>query len=251
LCILFAVPSFAGEVNKHTVLKAIDHAALCFTKSSFGGLDSGSFLAQGAGYSIAVDGTQATIALGTETSTEKLRMSFPGANAATGTAEEVLPEKVNYLIGSDPKRLQTDLPTFGRVRYRNAYSRTDLVWYGNQGRLEYDFVVQPGADISHLRVRFDGARKLSLEADGEARIDLAKGSLRLRLPVVYQEIGGVRKQIAGHYVLKNENEIGFTIGKYDRSHTLIVDPTLIYASYFGTGQVNPAAVTTDALGTFT
>jgi len=128
----------------------------------------------------------------------------------------MLPGKVNYLIGADPKRWQRDLSTFGRVEYRNAYPGTDLVWHGNQGQLEYDFVVQPGADISHLGVRFDGARKLSLEADGEARIDLAKGSLRLQLPVVYQEISGVRKQIVGHYELKSANELGFRVGKYDR-----------------------------------
>ncbi len=76
-----------------------------------------------------------------------LRMKLVGANPdAKVTGSEELPGKVNYFIGNDPKKWRTDVPTFAKVSYENVYPGVDLIYYGNQGQLEYDFVLAPGAD---------------------------------------------------------------------------------------------------------
>ena len=109
----------------------------------------------------------------------------------------------------------------------------DVAWYGSEGQIEYDLVVHPGADTSHIALRFEGTRKLALEPGGDLRVETADGPLTLRLPVVYQEAGAARTRVEGHYVLRADNEVGFALADYDKSRPLVIDPTLVYATYFG------------------
>src|SRR5437764_3759849 len=79
--------------------------------------------------------------------TDTLRMKLVGANQAVKvTALDELPGKSNYFIGNDPKKWRTGVLTYGKVKYEGVYPGIDLVYYGNQRQLEYDFVVAPGAD---------------------------------------------------------------------------------------------------------
>ena len=57
----------------------------------------------------------------------------------------------------------TDIPQFARVRYRGVYPGIDLVYYGKQGQLEYDFEAAPGSDPGQVVLRFQGAENLSLD----------------------------------------------------------------------------------------
>ena len=83
-----------------------------------------------------------------------LRTQFVAANpAAKVTGEEELPGKVNYFIGKDPAKWRTDVATYAKVRYEQVYPGIDLVYYGNQRQLEYDFVVAPGADPARIRLK--------------------------------------------------------------------------------------------------
>src|SRR5262249_39076737 len=75
-----------------------------------------------------------------------LRMKLVGADPAAAAGLDELPGKANYFFGNDPAAWRTNVPTYGRVRYRDVYPGVDLVYYGNGGQLEYDFVVAPGAD---------------------------------------------------------------------------------------------------------
>jgi hypothetical protein len=99
-----------------------------------------------------------------------LRMRLVGANAkATVTGAEELPGKSNYFIGNDPKKWRTNVSSYARVKYEGVYPGVDLVYYGNQRQLEYDFVVAPGADPNRIRLSFAGAEGM--------RVDAASGDL--------------------------------------------------------------------------
>src|SRR5262249_9145044 len=70
-----------------------------------------------------------------------LRMKIVGANPQPEVAGGVeLPGKVNYFIGNDPKKWRTNISTYAKVKYQGVYPGIDLVYYGNQQQLEYDFV---------------------------------------------------------------------------------------------------------------
>src|SRR5208337_4111677 len=99
---------------------------------------------------------------GPRTTGSILRMKLVGANAkAEVTGGEELPGKSNYFIGNDPKRWRTNVPTYAKVRYQDAYPGVDLVYYGNQrGQLEYDFVVAPGADPAAIRLALSGGMEV-------------------------------------------------------------------------------------------
>jgi hypothetical protein len=125
------------------------------------------FLARGPGYSLFLTPTEAVLTLvkpesparkptahgkseprGPATGTV-VRMTFAGANPdlrVTGLDE--LPGEANYFIGNDPAKWRTNVPTYAKVRYTDLYPGIDLIYYGNQRQLEYDFVVHPGANLS-------------------------------------------------------------------------------------------------------
>ena len=166
--------------------------------------------------------------------TDLVRMGLSGANAsAEPEGLERLPGIVNYMTGSDPSRWHTNVPNYGRVRYAGVYPGMDLVYYGNGQRLEYDFQVAAGADPRAIRLKFDGARKLRLDTDGNLEIVAANGSIAFHAPVVYQTIDGRRRSVAGKFKLLEENSVGFTLSAYDRSKPLTIDPTLVYSTYLG------------------
>lgn len=163
-----------------------------------------------------------------------LRMKLVGANQAPQiNGRERLQGKSNYLIGNDRGKWRTDIPTYAKVQYGEVYPGIDLVYYGNQRRLEYDFVVAPGADPQDIRLSFDGADKLKIDRDGALQLQLRGGEITQPAPVIYQESGsGVRERVAGHYVLKGD-EVAFEIADYDRNRELVIDPQLLYATFYG------------------
>ena len=190
------------------------------------------WMARGNGYRLAVGAADVEVGL----RDEQVRILFVGADSkAPSVGLDALPGKVNYFIGSDPKGWLRDISTYARVRYNGVYPGVDMVWYGKQGRLEYDMELQPGADPSRIAMRFEGARKLLVETSGDLRVDMAGGSLSLKLPEVYQQASGGRRRIDGRYELRAENQVGFHLAPYDKSRPLVIDPTLVYATYFGSG----------------
>jgi uncharacterized repeat protein (TIGR01451 family) len=164
---------------------------------------------------------------------DSLRMKLAGANPnAAITAADPLPGKSNYFLGNDPAQWHKNVPQFARVRYENVYPGINLVFYGNQGQLEYDFQVAPGADPSRAELEFDGANSVKLK-DGAILIQRGGSAMRLEAPRVYQEIAGRRQPVAGSFVLRGARRAGFAIGAYDHSRELVIDPVLSFSSYFG------------------
>jgi hypothetical protein len=169
-----------------------------------------------------------------KTDASVLRMTLLGANPSpTVTGLDALPGKSHYLIGNDPKKWRTNVPTYAKVHYQNIYPGVDLLYYGNQRQLEYDFVVAPGADPQAITLHFEGADSLDVDAKGDLVLRTAAGELRLHKPLVYQETDGVRQEIAGGYVLKGKQQVSFQVAAYDASRPLVIDPVLSYSTYLG------------------
>lgn len=168
----------------------------------------------------------------------------PGAVAGS----DRLPGRVNYFVGSDPKHWRPDVPTYGRVRYQAVYPGIDLIYYGNQGQLEYDFVVAPGADPKLIRLGFDGLERVRIDEAGDLVLETGAGQVRQARPVVYQTIDGSRKTLEGRYVLK-DGAVSFALAAYDPKETLVIDPVLSYSTYLGgSGPDEGRAIAVDSLG---
>ncbi len=164
---------------------------------------------------------------------DQIRILLQGAQASPAPrAEQVLPGRVNYFIGNDPSKWHTDVATYGRVRYDGVYPGVDLVYYGNQGHLEYDFAVAPGANPQIIGVHFEGAQRLSIDAQGNLQIDLAGRRLAFERPVAYQFDGGQRRAVTASYRLAGDS-VGFEIGSFDHAKALVIDPVLSYFTYIG------------------
>ena len=162
-----------------------------------------------------------------------LRMKLVGSNAKTHViGQDELPGKSNYFIGNDPKKWHTGVRQFAKVRYGDVYPGVDLVYYGHQRELEYDFVLKPGADPQAIRLGIRGAKRLRLE-HGDLVLTSGGGDVHLRSPQIYQEANGARQKIHGEYVIKGRNEVGFRVAAYDRRRALVIDPVLAYSTYLG------------------
>ena len=161
-------------------------------------------------------------------------MKFVGANPRARVAGEgALPGKVNYFIGNDPARWHTGVSTFNRVRVEEIYPGVNLVYYGNEQRLEYDLVVAPQADPAAIAIHFDGPEKVRVDARGDLVLSLGQDEILQPKPTIYQDIAGTRKEIPGGYQLTDKQTVTFKIGHYDRTLPLIIDPVLSYSTFFG------------------
>jgi len=156
------------------------------------------------------------------------------ANATANPAGEgLLPGTVNYFVGSDQSTWRTGVPTYARVRYSEVYPGVDLVYYGNQRRLEYDFAVAPNADPTAIRLQFSGVTKLKIDGDGDLILSANNSDIAFRKPIVYQERNGHRDLVAGRFTLGKRHTVGFALNEYDHSKPLIIDPVLAYSTYVG------------------
>lgn len=142
----------------------------------------------------------------------------------------------NYLTGNDPSRWQSGVPNYARVHQRDLYPGIDVVYYGNQRQLEYDFVVAPGADPGVIALNIAGATALEVDSGGNLIVNLPGGEMRLKKPFAYQEAdgpsGGVR-EIPVAYVIDDTHEVRFAAAAYDPEKTLVIDPVLVYGTYVG------------------
>jgi hypothetical protein len=162
-----------------------------------------------------------------------LRMKLRNANpAAKVTGMDELAGTSNYFIGKNPAKWRTNVPTYAKVKFEGIYSGIDLVYYGNQRQLEYDFIVAPGADPRRIQFDVRGAKRIRQDAQGDLVLRLAEGEIRWHKPVVYQEKDGSKQLIAARYAITERNRVGFELAKYDASRPIYIDP-LIYSTYLG------------------
>jgi hypothetical protein len=177
-------------------------------------------------------------------------MTLVDANPyATRGGLERLPGRINYFRGNDPSAWHTNIAAYAKVRYEGIYPGVDVVYYGNPHRLEYDFVVAPGADPRRIALDFEGVDALRITAQG----DLVLGSpgeavVTLHKPFAYQDVHGTRQAIPAGYVLQKKRA-RLDIGGYDRARPLIIDPVLAYSTRLaGSGQSGAYSIAVDTAG---
>ncbi len=202
------------------------------------------FLARGDGYILFLTNAEAVLAFHPAQTGDKpraqnserdvLRMTLIGAatdSQIEGLAQ--LPGVSNYFVGKNPQNWQTGIPQFARVQYSQVYPGIDLVYYGNQGQLEYDFLLEPGANPNAIQLAFEGVDQMRLDAGGDLLLNFAGSSLRLHEPVAYQELNNVQKAVESRYMLTTPGHVALQLGSYDPSLPLVIDPVLTYSSYLG------------------
>ncbi len=182
------------------------------------------YLSRGRGYNIYLTSTGATLSLNKPLTVpalgrqqEAIRLQLVGGNpAAKAVGLDGLPGRTNYLVGRNSSQWLTHIPNYEKVAFRGVYSGVDLIYYGNQRQVQFDFVVASGANPNAIRLAYQGPLTPRIDAQGHLRLPLVGGELIQRAPVVYQLTAtGQRQTVSGRYVLHPGNQIGFEVGAYD------------------------------------
>src|SRR5438105_1511638 len=209
------------------------------------------FLSRGAGYNFFYTGDEFVVqAAAAHTVADTLRLRLLGAKpSAPATALNQLPTRTNYFIGADRSKWVTGVKNYSRLRFAGVYSGIDLAFYGNQQRVQHDFVIAPNADPKTIAFAIEGARKIKVARDGDLLLRTSSGELRLKKPAIYQTIGSERRLISGGFVVKG-NRVGFRVGRYDRRRELVIDPVIVYGTYLsgGTSSTGAAIVVNSSTG---
>ena len=181
------------------------------------------YTARAGAYTLQLRPAGSSVLLGSQ----RVDISLVGGNRAPRIeAFDPLQARTNYFVGRRDQ-WRTGVRSYARVRYASVYPGIDMVYYGNQRQLEYDFVVAPGAEPRAIRLRFDGAKNVRISSDGDLLVD----DMIQKRPVIYQD--NPRREISGRYVMLGRNPVGVRVGDYDRSRELVIDPVLTYLTYMG------------------
>src|SRR5579872_2285431 len=202
---------------------------------------NGKFVARGVHSAILFEPDRATLSAGEKSVT----LLFDGGNrAARLEGVDRLASTTGVFHGNDPSQWRTQIATFGRLKVHGLYRGIDAVYYGNSKELEYDLVVAPGADARKIRLRFSGEEPV-IDADG----NLVASFIQKR-PVAYQiASNGTRMPVESRYRRNGDGSFGITVGRYDHSRVLTIDPTVSMAFYlFGLSEDIATAVGHDAKG---
>jgi hypothetical protein len=211
------------------------------------------FLARHGGSSLfLMEDGGAVLSLGKGVNGERqtVRMSLIGGSPHPQAVGEGEHGAASYYRGNDPAKWITGVPTWDRARYTAVYPGIDLVYYVDGDRLEHDFIVAPGADPQSILLRFDGLdqqdRPVVLDGEGRLRLATLAGEVVLAAPLVYQEVDGEKRQVAGRYQPAGPGRVRFAVGEYDRSRPLVIDPVLVYSSFLGGSGNEPGESYTGA-----
>ncbi len=244
------------------------HIPLVFTLNEGQAHSSIRFTAQGSGCGMAFSPTATTFLLSRETPASvakraakrsvvfeddpirdqpeyesfALKLAFVGANENPRIqGEDRLPWNNNYFIGNDASKWRTDVPNYGKIRLTEVFDGIDLVYYGNQKRVKYDFVVKPGEDPSRILLKYDfgdSGGSLSVNGKGELVVKTPVGELVEKKPYCYQKIDGKEVAVQVGYEVVSGGMYRFRVGKYDGRYDLVIDPELVFSTYLGSQVLN-------------
>ncbi len=138
----------------------------------------------------------------------------------------------NYFIGNDASKWGTGCKSFTEVSYKNLYDNIDVNYYSSNGTLKYDVIVYPNADISKIKIQYDGVNKIKKDKYGSLLVETSIGTFKELSPYTYQIINNQKKVVECSYKIK-DNVLSFEIGTYDKNTTLVIDPTLVFSTHSG------------------
>ena len=171
-----------------------------------------------------------------------IRMAIQGGRTVRGEALEALPGKSAYLGSGSNGHSICAIPQFGRIRYSGVYPGVDLIYYGNDGKLEYDFQLQAGVPPSRIRLTYEGATP-RIDAEGNLMLATSKGEIRQRKPHVYQQSGAHRTELAARYRFYDNGQVGIEVKHFDATLGMTIDPVLEYSSYLDYNGLNGGGTT--------
>ena len=237
--------------------KAFDKTPLGFEENRGQSDPSVKFLTRGPGYAVYLNSSEAVFV-------HRFRHSLPEFNLAASSAENLLgfsrgksavhlqwvnanprararaldPQQgtTNYFIGNDPKKWRRKVPLYSRVQFEDLYPGINLVYHGDQKRVEFDYLVAPSADPSAIQLGIGAPSIVGITKEGQLSIIADGDEVVLLPPVAYQELDGRRQLVPARYVLVDNHRVAFELGAYDHSRPLIIDPVLDFAASFGTGS---------------
>ena len=245
-------PTTRGREETTRIREAFSNLPLRFEQSVGAARADTDFVARGGAYGVHLvrGGATLVVSPASDTLRTSLVMRLAGASPlASGRGRNMLPGVTNHLVGNDPEKWRIGVRSYAEVEYRDVYPGVNVVYYGNQRQLEYDFIVAPGANYRAIRLAFDGSTQVSIDSTGNLVIATDAGNLVQHAPSIYQEQSGQRRQVPGGYVLRTGRNVGFWVGAYDAHLPLIIDPVLTYSSYLGGALTERAAgVAVDAQG---
>lgn len=250
-----AVPPHAAKAGSEARTRVRDAYAaspLRFELTGAKGGDEAEFDARGGGFAVGLARGNATIAVGSAADRREALVTLRLANASprtTAAGRDLLPGVTNYVVGNDPRRWRTGVRSYARVEYSDVYDGVNIVYYGTQRQLEYDFVVAPRANYRQIALTFDNASHVHIEPTGDLIIATTAGDLVQHAPAIYQETDRGRRSVRGGYVRRGRERVGFWVGQHDPNLPLVIDPVLTYATYLGgANEERAGGVATDAQG---
>jgi hypothetical protein len=169
-----------------------------------------------------------------------VRTELVGAANVKGEALEELPGKANYFLGNDAASWHAGVRTYSRVQFRDVWPGVDVVYHGENGELEYDFVVHPGAASERIRLAFEGAQVVKGEG-GNLHLEGSGWTFTLRRPATYQETEHGRRYVDSGFAVpstsaqaRKGHQVAFWVADHDRSRPLVIDPVVLsYSTYLG------------------
>ena len=164
-------------------------------------------------------------------------LSFSEKIAGANPARKIEPQleqpgKYNFLLGADRSQWHKNVKGYALATYQDAWPGVDLRLYGQGRDLEHVFVVKPGGDPGSIRMDLSGIKGMKVADDGSLAIDTAFGQLSERKPIAYQTVNGKRAEVPVRVTVAG-NSYAFSVGKYDKSRPLVIDPVLLYSTYLG------------------
>ena len=204
------------------------------------------FWSRSNGHSFFLKDTEAVLSFANPAVSVRMRLIGQNPDAVI-EGEELQRGFTNYFRGNDPSRWLRGIPHFAKVRHSGVYPGIDLVYYGNERQLEYDFEIHPRRDPSTIQIAFQGVEKIAVSPEGDLILTTPAGEIRHRRPVAFQRLGNTETPVEASFVLQGDR-VGFQVGRYDPSLPLTIDPKLVWSSYLGgTGndQGNDVAVDAD------
>jgi hypothetical protein len=257
VALIFALPSVAASVAVDRVTNASPAALPVEFEKNQGQHDPAvRYLARAQGYQMYLTAEGAVVAVGGTNSAigsaqTSIQLRFGGSNSRPELeAQEPSEHRTNYFIGNEPSDFRTDIPNYGRVLYRRLYPGVDLAFYGKDGGIEYDLMLQPGADPDQIELDLSGASKLEVDASGDLLIHTSAGGvLTQHRPAAFQERNGHREAVDASYQILDGGKVRFQLAGYDRTRALTIDPVLSYSTYIGGyGSWSSLAIAVDASG---
>jgi len=176
-------------------------------------------------------------------------MSLNNANPnAIGEGLDKLITKSNYFIGNDSTNWRKNIPNYAKVQFSEIYPGIDLVYYGKNGKLEYDFKVSPGVNPSVIALQFEKEADAKLNENGDLILKVGNSSVTMLSPIAYQEIDGDKKFVEASYSHSSESSFGFEVEDYDECLPLVIDPVLVFSTYITDITGGCEDITTDSEG---